>query len=356
MLIEKKIFGKLNDGTQIDIYTIRHVDGSEIQIMNYGAAIVSLKVPDKEGRVEEVVLGFDNLKDYENIRNFYGAIVGRSGNRIAKGKFSLNGIEYKLAINDGENHLHGGIKGFDRVVWDAKEINDELNPGVKLSYVSSDGEEGYPGKLLVDVTYTFSSDYVLGIDYNITCDKTTIKNITNHSYFNLSGNVKESILDHSIIFNSEKFLPSIKGLIPTGEFRNVKGTPMDFTLPHRIGERINEEDEQLKIGAGYDHAWVLKKATDSLDFAGSLYDPKSCRLMEIFTTEPGIGFYSGNFLDGSHSGHNGVIYKFRDGLCLQTQHFPDTPNHNNFPSTKLEPGETYQSKTIYKFSISQKHK
>ncbi len=355
MQMGKKVFGKLKDGTQIDLYIIRHDDGSEIQIMNYGAAVVSLKVPDIHGNIEEIVLGFDQLKDYENIRNFYGAIVGRSGNRLAKGKFSLNGIQYNLAVNDGENHLHGGIKGFDRVVWDAKEINDEKNPGIKLDYLSKDGEEGYPGNLFVNVTYTFSSDHQLIIDYSMKSDRATIKNITNHSYFNLSGNIKENILNHSLIFNADKFLPSLEGLIPTGEFRNVKDTPMDFTIPHKIGERINVADEQLKIGVGYDHTWVLKKDSCSLSFAGSVHEQNSGRLMEIFTTEPGIGFYSGNFLDGSHAGHNSILYKYRDGMCLQTQHFPDAPNQSSFQTTVLNPGENYISKTIYKFSVSKMH-
>ena len=353
MKIRKTIFGELEDGKDIELFDIKHEDGSEIKITNYGATIVSLKVPDKIGYIEDVVLGFDNLENYRDIRNFYGAIVGRYGNRIAKGTFALNGVKYQLPINEGNNSLHGGENGFDRVVWEAEEIDDDKTPGIKMTYLSKDGEEGYPGNLEVTVTYTFTKGHELRIDYKVVSDKLTVKNITNHSYFNLSGNVKNNILDHELHLKAEKFLPVKEGLIPIGEYRYVKGTPMDFTKSYKIGDRINSDDMQLKIAKGYDHTWILEKEKNTLDFAGSVYEPNSGRFMEIFTTEPGVQFYSGNFLDGSHLGHNGTPYKHRDAFCLQTQHFPDSPNHPEFPNTVIGPGEVYKSSTIYRFSVKE---
>jgi len=351
MKIEKELFGKLSDGTQIDLYIIKHDDGSQIKITNYGATIVSLKVPDKNGNVEDVVLGFDKLDDYINIRNFYGCVVGRLGNRLANGKFSIDSVEYNIPQNEGANSLHGGVNGFDRMVWEAEQIIEENNPGIKLHYLSKDGEEGYPGNLDVTVKYTFSDNHELRIEYKVTTDKPTVKNITNHSYFNLSGNVKYDILNHELQLYADKFVPVREGLIPTGELRDVKNTPMDFRTPHKIGERINEDYEQLKLGLGYDQTWVFNEISDKPILNGSVYDPRSGRLMEIFTTEPGIQFYSGNFLDGSHAGLNGVVYKHREGMCLQTQHFPDSPNHPEFPSVLLLPGKVYSSVTMYKFSV-----
>ncbi|MFC2084745.1 aldose epimerase family protein [Bacteroidota bacterium] len=350
MKIKKSSFGKLDDGSEIYLYTMTNKDNSEVQITNYGAAVVAVKVPDKKGIIEDVVLGFEKLEDYVKIRGFYGAIVGRYGNRIGKGKFTLEGKEYFLSVNDGENHLHGGIKGFDRVTWRVESFSADKNAKLRLSYLSADGEEGYPGNLKVEVVYTFTSNNELKIEYKIKTDKATVINITNHAYFNLSGNLKENILNHELMLNADYFIPVDNGLIPAGEIKSVKNTPMDFTKSHSIGDRINEENEQLKYGLGYDHNWIVKDEGKDLKLAGTLYEPKSGRFMEIYTTEPGIQFYSGNFMDGSHSGHNGIVYNYRYAMCLETQHYPDSPNHNNFPSTVLKPGEIYESTTIYKFS------
>lgn len=352
MDIVKSSFGKLKNGSEIFIFTLTHPDGSEVKITNFGAAIVSVKVPDNKGVIEDVVLGFDTIEDYENIRGFYGAIVGRYGNRIAKGKFTLEGVEYTLAINDGENHLHGGIMGFDRVPWTIATFStDENSAGVRFSYLSKDGEEGYPGNMRTEVTYSFTLEHEVVIDYQITTDKATVKNVTNHSYFNLSGNLKSDILNHKLMLNAEKYTPVVKGLIPTGDYSSVEDTPMDFRKSFPIGARINEDNEQLKFGFGYDHNWILNGPEGEMKLAALVYEPVSGRLMQVFTTEPGIQFYSGNFMDGSHAGHSGRIYNYRYAMCLETQHFPDSPNHNNFPSTELRAGEKYTSKTIYKFSV-----
>jgi len=351
MGIKKEIYGNLKDGREVHLFTFRASNGSELKLTNYSAAVVSLRLPDRKGNIENVVLGYKNLRDYENIRNFYGAIAGRWANRIAKGKFTLNGIEYTLATNDGENHLHGGIIGFDRVLWDFEELEYKNLPAVKFSYLSKDGEEGYPGNLHVSVLYTFSEENELGIYYNMTTDQTTIKNVTNHAYFNLSGDVKNDILNHDLVLNADYFLPVNETLIPLGELRSVEETPMDFTSPHKIGERINENVEQLKFGLGYDHCWVLNKNEDGMNYAGYVSDSVSGRRMDIFTTEPAIQFYSGNFMDGSDIGHEGLPYNYRSAMCLETQHYPDSPNHENFPTTILNPGDVYKSTTIYKFSI-----
>jgi aldose 1-epimerase len=350
MKIRKDHFGKLRDGSQLDLFIIEN-DKSKIKLTNYGAAIVSLQVPDKNNNSEEITLGFDNPLDYEQIRSFYGAVVGRYGNRIAKGKFTLDGREYSLAVNEGENHLHGGVKGFDRVVWKTEEIVDGANPGVTFSYLSKDREEGYPGNLNVRVSYSFNDNLELMIKYEIDTDKPTVKNITNHAYYNLSGNLKKDILSHVVRINAEKFLPVTQGLIPTGELRCVSGTPMDFKEPHQIGERINDDDIQLKYGKGYDHNWIIKGVKNVLKYAATIEEPESGRVMEVFTTEPGLQFYSGNFMDGSHAGHNGKVYKYRYAIVLETQHYPNSPNQGNFPTTVLRPGESYESKTIYKFSV-----
>jgi len=351
MTIEKELFGELSDGTPAFVFTLKHPDGSVAQISNYGATIVAIKVLDKNGLVEDVVLGFDKLSDYEKIRGFYGAIVGRYGNRLAKGTFSLNGKEYTLAVNDGENHLHGGLKGFDRVLWKIENYGTKDSAFLELSYLSVDGEEGYPGNLQVKVTYSFTMDKSLRIDYFISSDEETISNITSHGYFNLSGNLKKDILSHDLMLNADHFLPVIKGLIPTGEVKPVAGTVMDFREAAAIGSRINDDDIQLVHGLGYDHNWILNPAEEKLNLAATLYEAESGRVMEVFTTEPGIQFYSGNFMDGSHSGHAGRVYNHRYAICLETQHYPDSPNHDNFPSTVLKPGETYTSTTIYKFSV-----
>lgn len=351
MKIKKEVFGKLSDGQEVDILTLTHPDGSEVKITNFGAAVVSVKVPDKNGNVEDVVLGFDDLENYEKIRAFYGAIVGRYGNRIDKGKFTLNGVDYQVPVNDGENSLHGGFNGFDRMVWKVEEFDVNSFASVKLSYLSKDGEEGYPGNMKVVVNYSFTLDHELKIDYEITTDQATVKNVTNHAYFNLSGNVKSDILDHELMLNADHYTPVVAGLIPTGEDAPVEGTPMDFRKPELIGKRINEDTEQLKLGLGYDHNWVLNDTDGTLKLAGTVYEPVSGRVMEIYTTEPCMQFYSGNFMDGSHAGHSGRVYQHREAMCLETQHYPDSPNHENFPTTTLNPGEVYNSQTVYKFLV-----
>ena len=351
MTEQKEIFGELKDGRSAHLFTLRLEDGSSIKLTDFGAAIVSLQVPDRKGNLEHVVLGFRTLQEYESIRHFYGAIVGRWGNRIAKGEFTLDGVSYHLAVNDGENHLHGGLNGFDRVLWNSEEITLKGQPAIRFSYLSKDGEEGYPGNFSVSVIYTFSTEKEVGIYYEMSSDKATIKNVTNHAYFNLSGNVKKDILTHQLMLNADHFLPVKKGLIPTGEVQNVRETAFDFTKPRLIGERINNNEQQLVYGLGYDHCWVLNQTDSDLNYAGYLYDPESGRRMDIYTTEPGIQFYSGNFMDGTDIGHNGVPYTYRSAVCLETQHFPDSPNQADFPSAVLRPGEIYKSRTVYKFSV-----
>jgi aldose 1-epimerase len=344
-------FGKMKDGQAVTLYTLRNKKGMEMGVINYGGIIVSLKVPDKNGLAEDVVLGFDSLSDYLKDDPFFGALIGRYGNRIARGKFSLDGKEYTLPVNNGKNHLHGGPNGFYNVFWNIEIMSDSSNPSLKLTYLSKDGEEGYPGNLKTEVIYTLTDNNELQIAYKATTDKKTVVNLTQHSYFNLSGNNKKDILNHELMMAADKFLPVDETLIPTGKLQDVKNTPFDFTLPKIIGARISDKDQQLKYGLGYDHCWVFTNQSDSLKMVGSLYEPVSGRYMEILTTEPGIQFYSGNFLDGKLTGKGGIIYQHRSGLCLETQHFPDSPNQASFPSTVLNPGETYQTTTVYKFSV-----
>ena len=347
--MQKQAFGKTADGTTVDLYTLTNVNGVEAKIMTFGGIVVSLKVPDRSGKLEDVVLGYDNLDGYlKNNSPHFGALIGRYGNRIAKGRFTLSGREYKLAQNNGENHLHGGIKGFDKVIWKAGEVKSKDGVGLALSYFSRDGEEGYPGNLSVRVVYTLTNKNGLRIDYSATTDKETIVNLTNHSYFNLAG--LGNILNHELMINAEKFTPVDPGLIPTGELRSVKGTPMDFSQQTPIGSRIEQNDQQLILGKGYDHNWVLKKRSGELSLAARAYEPTSGRIMEVYTTEPGVQFYTGNFLDGSIKGKAGQSYQKRYGFCLETQHFPDSPNKSNFPSTVLEPDRKYATTTIYQFS------
>lgn len=349
--LSKETFGTLPDGTEIDAYILTSPNGSKMQVITYGGIITHLEVPDKNGRLEDIVLGYNSLQGYLDETPYFGAIVGRYGNRIAKGKFNLNDQEYVLATNNGVNHLHGGEKGFDKVVWTVEEIFQTPDTvGLRLKYVSPDGEEGYPGTLTSFVTYSFSDDG-LDINYEATTDKPTIVNLTQHSYFNLSGNVKEDILNHELTINADHFLPVDSTLIPTGEIRPVEGTPFDFTSAKKIGQEINNDNEQLKYGLGYDHNWVLNG--EGMRKAASLYHPESGRFMEVYTTEPGLQFYSGNFLDGSITGKNDVVYDYRHGLAMETQHFPDSPNQENFPSVVLNPGEKYATRTSYKFSIKE---
>ena len=349
MEITKDSFGTTRDGEAVDLFTLTNANGMVAKITNYGGIIVSLLAPDKDGRMDDVVLGFDTIGEYEDKSPYFGCITGRYANRIAKGRFTLDGQVYdKLAINNGPNALHGGLKGFDKKVWDAEIVGNLL----KLRTVSPDGEEGYPGRLDVTVTYALTDDNELRIDYEAATDKPTVVNLTNHSYFNLAGHSggTEAMVAHEMMINADAFTPvSDANAIPTGEIRLVKGTPMDFTKATVIGERIDDEYEQIQFGAGYDHSWVLNKAADGeLSLAARTSDPASGRVMETWTTEPGVQFYSANFLDG-FTGKGGITYPRRCAFCLETQHYPDSPNHPEFPSTLLRPGEKYQSTTVYKF-------
>jgi aldose 1-epimerase len=320
-----------------------------MKVINYGGIITSLAMPDRHGKMEDIVLGYDSLEDYLTASPYFGALIGRYGNRIAKGKFSLDGKEYTLAVNNGANHLHGGIKGFDKVIWTAQQQHADEGVALRLTYLSKDMEEGYPGNLNVEVVYTLTDRNELKIDYKAATDKKTIVNLTQHTYFNLTAG-KQDILSHNLTINADRFLPVDKTLIPTGALKPVDNTPFDFRKPMMVGKRIGEKDEQLKFGNGYDHCWVLNAAKDGMNNAATLYDSISGREMVVYTTEPGLQFYSGNFLDGSNKGKNNIVYNFRTGLCLETQHFPDSPNKPAFPTVVLNPGETYTSQTVYKFS------
>lgn len=331
-------------------FTLSNASGMKVAITPVGGHIMSIQLPDKNGGLTDIVLGYDSAKDYVGGKGYYGSTVGRYGNRIAKGKFTLDGKEYQLAVNNGENTLHGGPGGFHNVKWTGKEVATYEGKGVELTYLSKDGEEGYPGNLNVKVVFSLTDSNELKIQYEATTDKPTIVNLTNHSYFNLSGEGSGDILNHEIAINADKFLPVDKGLIPTGELRPVKGTPFDFLQPHKIGERINNDEEQVKTGGGYDHCFVLnKKEGNELSLAAKVSDPASGRMMEVWTTEPAVQFYTGNFLNGT-PGKGGKPYNYRGAFCLETQHFPDSPNQSSFPSTVLKPGETYKSTTIYKFT------
>ncbi len=340
-------FGNLSDGTPISLYTMTNTQGVTMKVMNYGGIIVSLEVPDRDGKTIDVILGYDSLKAYEKNNPFFGALVGRYGNRIAKGKFTLDGQEYDLVKNNNGNHLHGGTKGFDKVVWNIEEVPSPDGTALKLSYLSKDMEEGYPGNLNVEVIYTLTNDNTVRFDYKATTDKKTIVNLTQHTYFNLNGG-KDNILGHEVSINADRFLPVSEQLIPTGELRPVENTPFDFRTPFAIGERINSDNEQIRFGRGYDHCWVLNG--EGLKVAAEVYDSTSGIEMTVRTTEPGVQFYTGNFLDGSLTGKNGIVYNQRTGFCLETQHFPDSPNQSAFPSVVLSPGETYSSQTSYQFS------
>jgi aldose 1-epimerase len=349
--VEKRSFGKTPEGDAIDLYVLKNKNGVEADVITFGATLVSLKTPDRSGNMADVVLGYKDLDGYVNDKAYLGATVGRYANRIANGKFTLEGKTYQIPKNNGENSLHGGTKGFNKCLWTAHEVNSPNGQAVRFSYVSKDGEEGFPGNLKVDVTYSLSNDNALRIEYAATTDKTTVLNLTNHAYFNLAGEGSGDILGHELTLHADRFTPVSSTLIPTGELRAVKGTPFDFTTAHSIGERIEQDDEQLKFGKGYDHNWVLndgKGAASAL--AAEAHDPKSGRVLQISTTEPGIQFYTGNFLDGSIQGKSGAAYNRRNAFCLETQHFPDSPNHPDFPSTVLKPGQRFHSVTIYKFS------
>lgn len=347
--VVKSDYATMSDGTKIDKYTITNANGMTMEVITYGGIITSLTVPDKDGKFQDVVLGFVKPEDYFNGNPyFFGAIIGRYGNRIAKGKFSLDGKPYQLTVNDGPNSLHGG-QGFDKRVWSADAATDG-HPSIRLTYTAKDGEEGYPGNLKVAVVYTLTDDNALEISYEAETDKKTIVNLTQHSYFNLSGDFK-TILDHELVLNADKFLPVDNTLIPTGELKAVKGTPFDFTASKEIGKDIAVANEQLKKGQGYDHCWVFTDGTKTMKEVGSLYHKASGRYMQVFTDQPSVQFYSGNFLDGTKDSKNGGKYEKRSGLCLETQHYPDAPNQPKFPSTTLSPGEKYETKTVYRFSV-----
>ena len=347
MYLKQQPFGVTDDKT-VSLYTFINDRGLELSITNYGGAITSIRVPDRYGNIGDVVLGYDTLAEYVIHPRFLGALIGRSANRIALGKFSLNGVDYQLAQNNGVNHLHGGIKGFHKVVWDATTESTDEGLVLHLTYVSVDGEENYPGNLTVQVDYIVNNENELRIRYRGTTDKDTIVNLTNHSYFNLAAT--GHILDHELTLAADNFTPVSKDLIPTGEIRSVEGSPMDFRTPTKIGARINESYEQLGFTGGYDHNYVLNGSDGRLKLAAVLHDPASGRTMEVETTQPGMQFYSGNFLDGSLSGKGGAIYEKYAALCLETQHFPDSPNHANFPSTVLRVGELLEEVTVFRFS------
>ncbi|HOJ69989.1 MAG: galactose mutarotase [Candidatus Hydrogenedentes bacterium] len=343
-------FGVLPDGREATLYLFTNRQGARMGVTNYGAIVTHLWMPDREGKMEDVVLGYDALDRYLANSPYFGAIVGRYGNRIAKGRFTLNGREYQLATNDGPNHLHGGLKGLDKVLWTAEPVRRDDAQGLKLRYLSPDGEEGYPGNLDITVTYWLTDANELEITYAATTDKPTPVNLTHHGYFNLKGHDGGDILDHLLQLNASRFTPVDATLIPTGELRPVAGTPFDFTTPTAIGARVNQDDEQLKFGRGYDHNWVLDKPEPgAFSLAAILREPESGRVMEVWTTEPGIQFYCGNFMDGSNIGKGDVTYHYRNGLCLETQHFPDSPNKKQFPSVILNPGKTYSHRTVYRF-------
>ncbi|MBN2350682.1 MAG: galactose mutarotase [Bacteroidales bacterium] len=348
--VQKENFIKTLDGKEISLYTLKNKNGMLADITNYGGKIVTLFVPDKEGNFADVVTGFNKIDTYLTEEIYFGALIGRYGNRIANGKFSIDGKEYTLVTNNGKNHLHGGIKGFHNVVWDVKEVTDST---LTLHYLSKDMEEGYPGNLDVNVTYTLTDDNALKINYEATTDKKTVLNLTNHAFFNLAGEDQGSILNTELTIYADSFTPTDNTSIPTGEIKAVKGTPFDFATATAIGKRIQEDNQQLQFGSGYDHNFVLNKNTaDELSLAAKAKDPVSGRVMDVYTTEPGIQFYTGNFLNGSTVGKGGKAYEQRTSFCLETQHYPDSPNQPSFPSTLLAPGEKFQSTTIYKFSVT----
>ncbi len=347
--VTRQVYGKLDDGREVALYTLTNSLGMKVCISAFGAAVTSLWVPDRGGKPADVVLGYDSLEGYRRDSSYFGAIVGRYGNRIAKGKFKLDGLEYQLSVNDGENHLHGGKVGFDKALWEATPLAGDFAAALALTLVSGDGDQGYPGTVKLTVIYTLTERNELRIDYEGTTDKTTVLNPTHHSYFNLSGSFSSPILDHILMIAADAITPVDKGLIPNGKLMVVTGTPMDFRKPTAIGARISEPFEQLAFGKGYDHNWVLNRHDGKVREVAELYEPRSGRLLTIATDQPGLQLYSGNFLDGKARG-KGTDFQYRTGLCLETQGFPDSPNHPSFPSTTLRPGQTYRQTTIYRFA------
>ncbi len=348
MSVNQESFGQTSEGREVDLYTLTNSNGLKARITNYGAILVSLEVPDRTGKLADITLGFDTLDGYLGVHPYFGAVVGRYANRIGAAKFTLDGVEYTLAANNDGNHLHGGLKGFDKVVWKLDDLKSQGRSAmVKLSYISEDGEEGYPGNLACSVTYTLTDDNELQISYEADTDKKTVINLTNHTYFNLAGQGTGNILGHELMLTADKYTVVDEGLIPTGENRDVKGSPMDFTIAATIGSRIEQ------TGMGYDHNYVLNSGGGSLALAARAYEPTTGRVMEVSTTQPGVQFYTGNFLDGSVVGKGGVKYEKNYAFCLETQHFPDSPNKPDFPSVVLEPGQKYATATVFKFSVRQ---
>jgi aldose 1-epimerase len=346
---DKPMVENAADPVPLEVQTMQNSNGVRISVTSLGGKITSLWVPDKTGVAGNIVLGYDTVAKYIAGNPYFGAMIGRYGNRIAKGRFSLDGQDYKLATNNGANALHGGPKGFHNVYWLLKPFKNNGQDAIEMKYKSPDGEEGYPGTLDVKVTYTLTDQNELVIDYEATTDKPTVVNLTHHSFFNLAGEGNGDILAHELTIDADRFTPVDAGLIPTGEMRPVAGTPFDFRKPHKIGERIEQPDDQLKLGKGYDHNWILNKKEGEFKLAATVKEPTSGRIMEVWTTEPGLQFYSGNFLDGKDAGPSGKPYTFRSAFCLEAQHYPDSPNHPEFPSTVLKPGEVYKQKTVYKF-------
>jgi aldose 1-epimerase len=349
--VSRAVFGKTPEGETVDVFTLTNAQGMEVRPITYGGIITSLRVPDRMGRFDDVALGFDNLDGYIKNPPYLGAIIGRYANRIAKGRFALDGKTYSLAVNNGPNHLHGGIKGFNKVVWKAESFKNADGVGVVFTHTSPDGDEGYPGTLSLRVTYTLNDRNELAVDYQATADKPTPVNLTQHTYFNLAGDGSRDVLDHVLTIRASRYTPVDANLIPVGELRDVAGSPFDFRMPKAIGERIGQDDPQLRMGNGYDHNFVLDRTGNELVQAAHVAEPSTGRVLDVSTTEPGMQLYTGNFLDGSLTGKSGHVYKQRYGFCLETQHFPDSPNQPNFPNTILHPGETYRSKTVFAFSV-----
>ena len=345
IMVTQEPFGSFK-GNEVLMYTLTNADGNVLRLTNFGATIVYIEVPDRNGKKENVTFGYETLDGYINGDPYFGSVVGRYANRIGAGKFTLDGVEYSLSLNNGPNTLHGGPGGWHSVVWDAEIV--EGSNAVKFTYLSPDMEEGYPGNMTAEVVYTWTDKNEIIMDYTVTTDKKSVINITNHAYFNLHGAGKGDILDHELTINASAFTPVDATLIPTGEIRPVAGTPFDFTTPRLIGERIEEQEEQLLLGLGYDHNFVIDKTTE---VAAVVYEPVSGRVLEVITDLPGVQFYCGNFLDGTQTGHGGLKYEHRSGLCLETQFFPDSPNKPDFPSAVIEPGETFKTRTIYRFSV-----
>lgn len=345
-------FGTAPDGQEVALHTLTNVHGVEVRVITYGAIIQSIRTPDRNGVFDDVTLGYDSLPDYIDASPYFGAVVGRYGNRIAKGQFMLDGKRYTLATNNGANALHGGVRGFDKQVWRATPQLGDSSAGVMLTLVSPDGDEGYPGTLTARVTYTLTDGDELAVDYDASTTAATPVNLTQHTYFNLAGSRSDDVLAHVLTLNADRYTPVDSTLIPTGELAPVAGTPFDFRTPTAIGARIDQPDPQLKNGGGYDHNMVLTKSGNELSLAASVFEPTTGRTLTVHTTEPGVQFYSGNFLDGTLTGKRGRVYGKRSGFCLETQHFPDSPNHENFPSAILRPREVYQSRTVFAFGVS----